>query len=515
MRRYLFNEDFNSFTQHEVDVAIIGSGIAGLYAAYNLDSDTSCIIFTKDKTETSSSSLAQGGIAAVMESDDKFEYHLEDTIKAGAGLCDYDAVQTVVKEGPEDINLLIDLGIKFDMDSTGNLKTTMEGGHGRRRVLHAGGDATGKEIIRILKLLVSGQKNISLREGQFAVDIVTQNNKVCGLVAYDGQWHYYKTNHVVVAAGGIGQIYRYTTNPPVATGDGIAIAKRAGANIIDMEFVQFHPTAFYSPESRNKQCFLISEAVRGEGGLLYNDKDERFMVDRHERCELAPRDIVAREIYREIENQASPYVKLDITHKGNEFLKNRFPTIYNNCLKYGIDISKSFIPVGPAQHYIMGGIKTDLEAKTNVIGLYACGEAACTRVHGANRLASNSTLECLVFGRKAAESIKASPECVKTELFDLKQTGTIKKVIDIDDMEIRLKGIMIKYGGILRSDKYLKLGLNKLHEITQLLENAQLDSLESMELYNMCTVSEEIFRGAIAREKSVGAHYREDDIYDE
>lgn len=511
MRRYLFTKDFASFIQHEIDVAIIGSGIAGLYAAYNLDSYKSCIIFTKDKTETSSSSLAQGGIAAVMESDDKFEYHFEDTIKAGAGLCDYEAVQTVVEEGPDDINRLIDLGIEFDVDSAGNLKATMEGGHGRRRVLHAGGDATGRELIRILKMLVSRQKNISLLEEQFAVDIVTENDKVCGLVTYNGQWHYYKTNHVVIAAGGIGQVYRYTTNPSVATGDGIAMAKRAGAHIIDMEFVQFHPTAFYSPESRNKQCFLISEAVRGEGGLLYNDKGQRFMVGRHERCELAPRDIVAREIYREIENQASPYVKLDITHKGDEFLKNRFPTIYNNCIKNGIDISKNFIPVGPAQHYIMGGIKTDLDARTNVEGLYACGEAACTRVHGANRLASNSTLECLVFGRKAAQSINISQESNKELSSQFKQQETIKRDINIDELEIKLKGIMIKYGGILRSEKYLQLGLKKLQDIMRLLENAQLDTIKVMELYNMCIVSEEIFNGAIAREKSVGAHYREDD----
>ncbi len=514
MRRYIFNKGLDNFEEHQIDTAIIGTGIAGLYAAYNLDSDKSCVIFTKDKTDISSSFLAQGGIAAVMESEDKFEYHFEDTIKAGAGMCNNDAVRTVVEEGPDDISRLIELGINFDSDDLGQLKTTMEGGHGRRRILHAGGDATGKEIVRILKLLVSECSNISLLESHFAVDIVTKDKKVCGLITYDGKWHYFKANHIIIAAGGIGQVYRYTTNPLVATGDGIAMAKRAGAEIVDMEFVQFHPTAFYSSESRNKQCFLISEAVRGEGGLLYNDKNERFMLGRHERCELAPRDIVAREIYREIENQASPYVKLDISHKGSEFLPNRFPTIYATCMKYNIDISKSFIPVGPAQHYIMGGIKTDLNGSTNIQGLYACGEAACTGVHGANRLASNSTLECLVFGRRSAQEINNNPSArEETDFFT--ETGIAeKKDIDINEQKILLKGIMIKYCGILRSEKYLKIGLAKLEDVAELIENADLDTTDAMELYNMCMVGREIFKGAIARKKSVGAHYREDDNND-
>lgn len=515
MRRYLFNRATDEFVQHETDVAIIGSGIAGLYAAYNLNSDTKCVIFTKDSADTSSSSLAQGGIAAVIESEDKFEYHFEDTMKAGAGMCNPDAVHTIVEEGPDDINRLIDLGIRFDTDSDGHLKTTMEGGHGKRRILHSGGDATGREIVRILKELVSGCPNIALLENHFAADIVTdEKNNVCGLVTYDGQWHYFKTNHIIIAAGGIGQVYRYTTNPLVATGDGIAMAKRAGADIVDMEFVQFHPTAFYSAENRNKQCFLISEAVRGEGGLLYNDKGERFMVGRHERCELAPRDIVAREIYREIENQASPYVKLDISYKDAEFLKNRFPTIYETCLKLGVDMTKTFIPIGPAQHYIMGGIKTDLDGNTNIRGLYACGEASCTGVHGANRLASNSTLECLVFGRRTAQSINKKPlhsECVPAHSFK-KNLVVIDE--NLEDAKIALKGIMIKYCGILRSEKYLKAGHEKLLKIIESIENCDLNSVEAMELYNMCMVGDEIFKGAIARKKSVGAHFREDDVDD-
>ena len=512
MRRYLFDKSIDDFELHEVDVAIVGSGIAGLYAAYNLNETTSCVIFTKDKTDISSSSLAQGGIAAVMESEDRFEYHFEDTIKAGAGLCNEAAVHTIVEEGPEDIKRLIELGINFDTDSEGNLKSTMEGGHQRRRILHCGGDATGKEIVRILKQLVSEHDNISLLEKYFVADIITcEKNEVCGIAAYNNGWHIFRANHVIIAAGGIGQVYRYTTNPLVATGDGIAMAKRAGAEIADMEFVQFHPTGFYSSENRNKQCFLISEAVRGEGGLLYNDKNERFMVGRHERCELAPRDIVAREIYREIENQASPYVKLDISHKGKEFLQKRFPTIYSNCMSYGIDMAETFIPVGPAQHYIMGGIKTDLFGNTNIKGLYACGEAACTGVHGANRLASNSTLECLVFGRKTAESINKKASAGYKKMPHMDTNEVFEKDINLEDERIALKGIMIKYCGILRSEKYLLQGLQKAKAITEKLEDVLLDSKEAMELYNMCIVAEEIFNAAIARKKSVGAHYREDD----
>jgi L-aspartate oxidase len=511
MRRYLFDDDISSFTMHEIDVAIIGSGIAGLYAAYNLNSSNSCMLFTKESTDTSASWLAQGGIAVVIESDDKFEYHYKDTIKAGAGLCNEDAVHTIVEEGPWDINKLISLGINFDMDDSGRLKVTMEGGHGRRRILHSGGDATGREIVRILKHLVEQRDNIEMLENFFAVDIVTdENNCVCGIVAYQDGWHFFKTNHVVVAAGGMGQVYRYTTNPMVATGDGIAMAKRAGADLENMEFVQFHPTGFYSEENRNKQCFLISEALRGEGAILLNDNNERFMEGRHELKELAPRDIVARENYREIENQASPYVKLDIRFKGKEFLENRFPTIYKKCLESDIDISKDLIPVGPAQHYIMGGIKTDLWGNTNIRGLYACGEAACTGVHGANRLASNSTLECLVFGRRSATSVNDKINKINASVPVIPKREFKSEDIDIIKEQNNLKGIMIKYCGIVRSKVFLKQGLSKVMIIFKKLENVKFNSIKMMELYNMAIVSKNILESAIARTDSVGAHYRED-----
>ena len=510
MRRYLFDGNIEEFQTHEIDVAIIGSGIAGLYAAYNLNPATSCVIFTKENTEDSASTLAQGGIAVVSESDDTFEYHFKDTIKAGAGLCDEDAVHTIVEEGPWDINKLIELGCNFDKDPSGRLKVTMEGGHGRRRILHSGGDATGYEIVRTLKELVAKCENVTLLENYFAVDIVTNDGAVTGIVAYQNGWHFFKTQHVIIAAGGIGQVYRYTTNPLVATGDGIAMALRAGAKLKDMEFVQFHPTGFYSESSRNKQCFLISEAVRGEGGILLNEKGERYMVGRHERAELAPRDIVARENYREIENQSLPYVLLDITAKSEEFLKERFPTIYSNCLKFGINIAKEPIPVGPVQHYAMGGIQTDLWGATNIRGLYSAGEAACTGVHGANRLASNSTLECLVFGRRCATSVNnhlddpavAAPKIAVESLNPLS--------LDITKEKNVIKGLMVKHCGIVRNKKSLERGLEKMDALIEKYQETRFDTVAKMELYNMALVSQSILSGALARKESVGAHYRED-----
>ena len=510
MRRYLFNQPLDTFTVHEIDVAIIGSGIAGLYAAYNLSPDAKCVIFTKEDTDHSSSWLAQGGIAVVTESDDRFEYHFKDTLKAGAGLCDEDAVLTIVEEGPWDINKLISLGINFDMDQDGRLKVTMEGGHGRRRILHSGGDATGREIVRILKELVAQHKNVEMKENFFVADVITNNGQVCGIAAYQNGWHLFKTNHVIMASGGFGQVYRYTTNPLVATGDGIAMAKRAGAKLADMEFVQFHPTGFYSEENRNKRCFLISEAVRGEGGILLNEAGVRYMDGRHPLKELAPRDIVARENYREIENQTIPYVYLDITSKPKEFLAERFPTIYENLMKKGIDISKDKIPVGPVHHYAMGGIKTDLWGKTNVEGLYACGEAACTGVHGANRLASNSTLECLVFGRRCATSINNRLRDADVPLPVVDLITTTHLDIDISTAKNEIKGIMVKYCGIIRNRKGLKTGIKKITALLSKIKKLDYTNPQMMELYNMAIVAKSILTAAQARKKSVGAHYRED-----
>lgn len=511
MKRYICCTGGAKVESEETDVAIIGSGLAGMYAAYHLNSSLKCVILTKNSLETSSSSLAQGGIAAVTERDDNFTLHFEDTIKAGAGLCNPDAVRVIVEEGPNEINELLKLGANFDLDSNGHLLTTREGGHGMSRILHAGGDSTGLEMVRTLEKTVKSKPNITVRENTFVSDIITDEKGVCGLMAFEeGRWKIYRTNYVIIATGGLGQIYRYTTNPVIATGDGFALALRAGARLADMEFIQFHPTALYTRESRNKQCFLISEAVRGEGGILLNEAGERFMKGRHPLAELAPRDIVAREIYREIQNQKLPYVYLDITDKPKEFIIKRFPTIYSTCLSHGIDMSKDCIPVGPVQHFIMGGVKTDLWGSTDVQGLLACGEVACTGVHGANRLASNSTLECLVFGRRCANTINSLFNRRGAGFFVPCDTNCADKDNGAEEKIIDIKGIMVKYCGIVRNGEDMRHGKKRVEEILLSVENACLKSVRDMELYNIAEVAQQVLQSACDRKDSVGAHYRID-----
>ena len=511
MKRYLADIDLSKTNIIGTDVAIVGSGIAGLYAAYHLDRSLNCTLFTKQNIDDSSSMLAQGGIAAVTEKDDKFQYHFEDTIRAGAGLCDEAAVRVIVEEGPQEIDELIKLNVNFDTDANGHLMTAQEGGHRMRRILRCGGDATGLEIVEKLTKTVRGLSNIGLCKDSFVTDVITQDGEVKGLLVYkDGGYVIYKTCHVIIATGGIGQIYRYTTNPLVATGDGMAMAMRAGARLRHMEFVQFHPTGLYTPENRNRRCFLISEAVRGEGAKLYNDAGERFMVGRHEMAELAPRDIVAREIYKEIQEQSSPYVKLDITHEPEDFLKKRFPTIYNHCLEKGINIAHQFIPVGPVQHYMMGGVACGLSGETNIKGLYAIGESSNSGVHGANRLASNSTLECVVYGRRSAQHINANfKRCDGKIQYENPDGAEIK--IDIENRMNELKGVMVKHCGILRNEESLNIGLKYVKTLLAELKNAKITSVRMMELYNMAIVANEILKGAIARKESVGSHFREDD----
>ncbi|MGI5849255.1 MAG: L-aspartate oxidase [Christensenellales bacterium] len=511
MKRYIYDTSGKDVEIHNIDVAVIGSGLAGMYTAYHLDSALNCALFTKDSIEISSSSLAQGGIAAVTEIDDNFTYHFEDTINAGAGMCNEDAVRVIVEEGPKEINELLALGTHFDLDSNGHLLTTREGGHGMNRILHAGGDATGLEMVRTLEKTVKSKDNVTLHENSFVADILTENNHVCGLMVFeDGRWHLYRTGYVVIATGGLGQIFRYTTNPTIATGDGFAMAYRAGAVLENMEFIQFHPTGLYTQKNRNRQCFLISEAVRGEGGILFNEAGQRFMEARHPLAELAPRDIVAREIYREIQNQNLPYVKLDISHKPKSFLTNRFPTIYNTCLQHGIDISTDFIPVGPVQHYMMGGIKTNLWGETNIHGLLACGEVASTGVHGANRLASNSTLECLVFGRRCANVINKVYSLQSAKASIPIQKGLQVKDVDTAAWIIDLKGIMVKYCGIVRNGQNLLYGIRRVSDMLSILEDARLLTIRDMEFYNMATVALNVLTDANKRKESVGAHYRVD-----
>ena len=421
--RYAIDGSINIKNTDKHDVVIVGAGIAGLYTALNIDEKYSVCVLAKETVDISNSYLAQGGIAVVIAEDDDTKLHFQDTIIAGAGLCDENAVKVLVDEGPRDIRNLINMNVPFDINQYGDLSITREGGHRKNRVVHAGGDATGRETVKTLAFLVSQRENIKFYENSQFADIITDDKgAVSGAVVRhsDGTYTMIATNNVVIATGGIGQVYKTSTNPAVATGDGIAAAVRAGANLRNIEFIQFHPTGMWS-EKYDGRSFLISEAVRGEGGLLKNKDGVRFMLGKHELNELAPRDIVARGITHEMRRSGEDHVYLDITEKTDDHLKKRFPTIYNECLKKGIKISEDWIPVCPVQHYLMGGIQTTLDAETSVPGLYACGEAAYTGVHGANRLASNSMLECLVFGRRAAEKINevmaASDNTISDEAF--------------------------------------------------------------------------------------------------
>lgn len=511
MRRYIFCGETDKLEKHYFDVVIIGSGIAGLYTALNLDEKLSCAILSKGDMEKGSSWLAQGGVASVTHVDDKIEYHVKDTLTAGAGICNKNAVKILAQEGPMDIKNLLSLNVPFDVDEDGNLLITKEGGHSKNRILHSSGDGTGREITKKLTEIVNERKNISLIENTFLVDLLTVDNHAAGVIVYDGEYRIYSASNIVISTGGIGQVYKQTTNQKGATGDGIAAAIRAGIKVKDMEFVQFHPTALYEPNKRG-QYFLISEAVRGEGGILRNYKGERFMAGVHPMAELAPRDIVSRAITYEIQKNNYENVFLDVTDIDKEYFARRFPTIYNECKSRGIDISKQWIPVCPVQHYFMGGIVTDLNGATNIQGIYACGEAACTGVHGANRLASNSLLECLVFGRRAAQFISSTDRkqdsiCFKT---DLTENDII---INTDEIRAMIQKIMSENAGIIRNTEGMLKALKRLNSYEELFENTDLDSPNKIELYNLIIVAKNIVESAIKRKESVGAHFLKNEQY--
>ena len=514
MRRFLFNGDFNSFNSQYFDVIIIGSGIAGLYTALNLDKSLSCAVLSKAEIAKSNSWLAQGGIAAVISNDDEVECHFQDTINAGAGLCNEQAVSVLVKEGPNDIQELMSMKVPFDLDEEGDLHITREGGHTKNRVLHCGGDATGRETVKTLATIASNRPNILIKEDVFLLDILTSEGTAKGVVILDD--NKYKTliaPHIVVSTGGVGQVYKHTTNPVEATGDGIAAAIRAGARIENMEFVQFHPTALYTSDEDSQQSFLISEAVRGEGGVLKNIYGIPIMEGKHPMKNLAPRDIVTRVIAEEMVRTNSKFVYVDITSKTEEYLSNRFPTIYKECLKHHINISSQWIPVCPVQHYLMGGLKTDMNSMTNIQGLYATGEAGCTGVHGANRLASNSLLECLVFGRRCAQHINKNAltinrECQKEEnSFEFVR----QRNVDFQEIKKKIKQVMTTKGGIIRSEETLNEAIEEINSILDILNVVNLKTSFSIEVFNIAMISKEILEAAISRKNNIGAHFRIDD----
>lgn len=506
--QYLVDFDVRGLPSVKTDVIVIGSGIAGLFTAIKAAEDRKVIVLTKKSLMESNTRYAQGGIAAVFSEEDSPEYHRQDTLMAGAGLNSSAAVDVLVNEGPDGVRELIRLGTIFD-EENGVLALTQEGAHSHRRILHANGDATGYEIVRALIEQVKQDRNIEVWDDHFVIDLITEQGECAGALVQrpNGERLFLQADATVLCSGGAGQLYRYTTNPEVATGDGVAIAYRAGAHVRDMEFIQFHPTALCYPGAPR---FLISEAVRGEGAVLRNIHGDRFMERYHELLELAPRDIVARAIVSEMELTKSTFVYLDITHEPADMVKHRFPTIYETCMSYGLDITSDWIPVAPAAHYMMGGIKTDLNGESNIARLFACGEVSSTGVQGANRLASNSLSEAIVFGRRITERIRELAPADWTSLSAGCNEGRTESPIQaIVERRLKLQKVMVRYAGLRRNEGMLNKGLDELKRQLPIF-NAALTKREEYEFANMLTCSLLITESALARQESRGAHYRED-----
>jgi L-aspartate oxidase len=505
-------------TEHiHTDFLIVGGGVAGLRAAIELARNGEVLVVTKDAPSESSSEYAQGGVAVALSDEDEISIHFEDTIKAGDGLCLRKAVGTLVEEGPTRIRELILWGAEFDKEGT-KLAFTQEAAHSKRRILHAQGDSTGREIMRALTDKVRSAGNVSKIDFAFTRDFIVQDGRITGAVVCQQALRkvlIISARAVVLATGGAGQLYVRTTNPPVATGDGMAMAFRAGATLVDMEFVQFHPTALFREGAPQ---FLLSEAMRGEGGMLRNIHGLRFMDGYHPARELAPRDVVTRAIHAEMTATGANHVYLDMTHLNGDYVIGRFPRIYATCRKLGIDITKEPVPVSPAAHYIMGGVKTDLWGATTLPGLFAAGETACTGVHGANRLASNSLLEGLVFGERAG--LAAARYARKQTNGNLPlprhfmhhgHTGSSPSCSsqDISGIRASLKKLMWEKVGIVRNKKDLTAAVKQLREWDRMMKNHAPDR-NIFELKNMITTASLITRSALIREGSVGAHFRSD-----
>jgi len=507
-QRYVIDFDLHQIPQIQADFLIIGGGAAGLRAAIEAGAHGRTILVTKDKLGESNTMHAQGGIAVAINVGDQVIFHVEDTLEAGDGLCDEVAVKVMVEEGIERVDELVSWGADFDKRND-KLVFTMEAAHRMRRIIHAKGDATGEETETVLIRKASELENVQFMDHKFVVDLLTLDGRCFGAILLDEKRSTSLAiiaKATILASGGLGQIYRYTTNPDVATGDGYAVAYRAGCEMTDMEFVQFHPTTLYI---RGAPRFLISEAVRGEGAILVNAHGERFMESYHEQAELAPRDVVSRAIVAETARTNTECVFLDLTHLDPEFIKRRFPTISERCGSYGINISRDLIPVQVSAHFMMGGVKTNLRAETNVRGLYACGEVACTGVHGANRLASNSLLESLVFGVRAAS---AAAENVDTKLpatrLDIKRRRSRRgsKQEDLTEIRRTIRSLMWDKVGIIRNAEALQEALAYLQKHTE----PQPTTRSGFELQNMLDLSRLMIDGALVRQESRGAHYRSD-----
>jgi L-aspartate oxidase len=484
------------------DFIVVGSGIAGLRAAVALAPAGRVTVLTKDRVTESNTEYAQGGVAVVLNDDDDIGLHFQDTIEAGAGLCDPEAVQVLVEEGPRLVIELIEHGAEFDREA-GQLAFTREAAHSRSRILHARGDATGREIVRALVAWSKKFSNIEYLPHACTQSLIVKDGRCVGVTYVEPRTHRIRALYarsVILATGGAGQLYLHTTNPDVATGDGQAMAYRAGAVIADLEFVQFHPTALAVAGAPR---FLLSEAMRGEGGKLLNIRGDAFMEGYDSRAELAPRDVVSRSIHFEMERSSSAHVWLDMRHLDHSFVRMRFPKIYNTCLLYNVDITRDLIPVSPAAHYSMGGVRTDVLGRTTLAGLYAAGEVACTGVHGANRLASNSLLEGLVFGARAGLTAaeESSPEITAAEPRDWDYGSAADWRID-DGTQSQVKRIMWSKVGIVRNRVGLEEALESLHQIAARPLNTRS--------WNFVTLARLLSEAALARRESRGAHFRRD-----
>ncbi len=505
----------------QYDVLIIGSGLAGLTLALKTAKEKKVCLVSKRSINDSSSNWAQGGIAAVLTDDDSVEAHIQDTLIAGAGLCDAEVVRLVAERGRETVEWLIKEGVPFTReDDNSGYHLTREGGHSHRRIIHAA-DATGQAVQNTLAEKVCNHPNITLLENHIAVDLITarkvgMKSGEC-LGAYvlnnkNGKVLTIAAQHTVLATGGAGKVYLYTTNPDVSTGDGVAMAWRAGSRVANMEFIQFHPTCLYHPQAKS---FLITEAVRGEGGILKLPDGKRFMPSHDKRAELAPRDVVARAIDFEMKKRGIDCVYLDISHQPADFILSHFPTIYQRCKELGIDITKEPIPVVPAAHYCCGGIMTDHNGRSDLPGLYAIGETAYTGLHGANRLASNSLLECLVFGQAAASDIlsQAAKPAVKLPDWDESRVTDADEEIIITHNWNELRRFMWNYVGIVRTSKRLIRALNRIDmlrdEVHEFYSNFRISN-NLIELRNLLQVAELIVKSAMARHESRGLHFSKD-----